>query len=514
MKKLRIKLCAALTLMLSVLLINISAYAKIGDIGFFGGITEGRKLPKTTELILAANSKSTTTAQTDFVYKEVIFLSGKPVVFEGILSVKQSAEIPDNEDFGTFNVTNRVTTSSTTGTDVSIDRNIIFTVNWRREGSQIIKDYEARTWREAITVDGETYTLDQRPSYFNVSIIEDHTAAVTYYRGDISQRAVYTAGDSDTPTTHETYGSFYGYDCAWSNTETHRIDGTVYHGDWQMQYQVRPSVSVSKTLQYTQNEPTAISFEGNYKEVMSNESGLMYDIFVSPPQFFDVPKTGIVSIPSNNVFEQLIAPDLSYLKGHYAESDIKRLFAMQVLEGEPKYYVPNQAITRGQYTTAIVKALKLPLITANTNTKKTKNPPVVMLFPDVLEDDPYYDYIMTAYKAGIAVGRSNGRFYSESTIEREEALVILLRCLGLENLGLDPTPMTFFTDDDQISSWARKELYAAYRIGLIAEDEDGKINPKAQVSKAEAAALINNLINYMRNELKLDYAEHIVDIVF
>lgn len=510
MGKVKLQFSAVLVLLLSIVFFDTSAYAAVGDIGFFGGITEGRRLPKTTELLLAADSKNST-SQTDFIYKEVIFLSGRPVEFEGILSVTQSGEITETESFGTYTKTYRVSASDTTPEGVTLDRNLVFNVNWRREGSQIIQDLEAKTWREAINTGETTFTLDTRQSYFNVSIIEDHTAAVTYYRGDISQRAVYT-GD-DIPTTHDTYGSFYGYSCAWSNTETHRIDGTVYNNDWQMQYQVRPSVSMSKTLQYTQNEPTAISFEGNYKEVMSNESGLFYDIFVSPPQFFALPKSGKASIASNNVFEQLIAPDLSYLKGHYAEDDIKKLFAMQVLGGEPKYYIPSQAITRGQYTTAIVKALKLPIVTVNTG-KNVKNPPVVILFPDVLQDDPYFNYIMTAYKAGIAVGRSNGRFYSEMSIEREEALVILLRCLGLEHLGLDPTPITLFADDDQISGWARRELYAAERIGLISQDADGNINPKAEVSKAEAAALINNLINYMRSELKLDYAEHIVDYVF
>ena len=92
--------------------------------------------------------------------------------------------------------------------------------------------------------------------------------------------------------------------------------------------------------------------------------------------------------------------------------------------------------------------------------------------------------------------------------------MILLRSLGLENLGLDPTPVTLFTDDAQIASWAKREIYAAERIGLISQDADGKINPRANVTKAEAAALINSLISYMRNELQRDYTDHIVNIVF
>jgi len=569
------KVFITLTLLFAVISQNIAVYAASGDIGYFGGITQGRRLPKTTEILLASLEKNNKTTDEDkYTYKEMIFLNGSPVEFEGILTVTQKGKVaapsasggssgggstnvrPPKYFVGATKAFEGVTptvlagkyevtyaVSGSTNAGASISRNIVFEVKWRIEGQQIIKDLDVISWRETINPGvgsaltggaAQTYTLDSDQSYFNISIIEDHTPAVIYYRGDISQRAVYRTSESER-TINEAHGSFYGYDCAWSNTETHRIDGTIYqqaqtstasesesrgldntltrsqtntnpsYSDvWQYQYQVRPSVSVNKTMQYTENEPTAISFEGNYKEVMANESGLFYDLFVTPVQLFDVPKTGGASIPSANIFEQLIAPDLAYLKGHPAESDIKKLFAMQILEGNPKYYVPNQVITRQQYTTAVIKALKLPLASVGKNGK-------VMLFPDVPPNNPDFNYIMTAYVSGIAIGRSNGMFAADASIERQEALVILLRSLGLENLGLDPTPVTLFTDDAQIASWAKRELYAAERIGLIAPDEDGNINPKAQVSKAEASALINGLINYMRTELQLDYTEHIVN---
>ena len=522
----QLKRLSALILAL-VFLSALPTYAKSGDIGYFGGITEGRRLPKTTELLL---SSTKVTDMTEFVYKEIIFLTGRPAEFEGLLNVRYSGSVTDTSDTGTYTVTYQVTASDTTSEGINISRNLTYLVNWRRAGSQIIKDYDVRTWRETITIDGTTYTLDPRQSYQNISIIEDHTAAVTYYRGDVSQRAVYTSADND-QTINEVYGSFYGYDSAWSSTETHRLDGTIYnrrradrrseYADiWQLQYQVRPSVSVYKTLQYTANEPTLISFDGNYKEVLINESGLFYDIFISPHEFsFDSDKTGQANIDSFNVFEQLIAPDLTFLTGHPARADIEKLFAMQVLEGEPKFYVPSQAITRAQFTTALVKALKLPLIVlAEQNTgrgrQRTNTNPTIILFPDVPQTDPSFDYITTAYMAGIARGGSRGMFYADSPIETQEAVAMMVRSLGLVNLSPDPTPMTLFSDDDDIAGWARRELYAAERIGLIAPDSDGNINPKNILSKAEAAALLNHLIEYMRADLVLDYADRIVNITY
>ena len=88
---------------------------------------------------------------------------------------------------------------------------------------------------------------------------------------------------------------------------------------------------------------------------------------------------------------------------------------------------------------------------------------------------------------------------------------MLIRALGLTNLGLDPTPMTSFMDDQQIAPWARREIAAAQRIGIISGDQNGNFRPTANISNAEAAAFINRLIDYMRQDLARDYSEHIVN---
>ncbi|MDR2939313.1 MAG: S-layer homology domain-containing protein, partial [Clostridiales bacterium] len=79
------------------------------------------------------------------------------------------------------------------------------------------------------------------------------------------------------------------------------------------------------------------------------------------------------------------------------------------------------------------------------------------------------------------------------------------------NLGLDPTPITPFVDDSNIVDWAKQEIYAANRIGLISSGTDGRIRPLDSISKAEGAALINRLIDYMRVDMQKDYTENIVN---
>ncbi|MDE6181625.1 MAG: S-layer homology domain-containing protein [Eubacteriales bacterium] len=493
----------ALALILGISIFSTNVYADVGDLGFFGGISEGRKLPKTTEKLIQSTNNKNTKNELKVPYKEVIFLEGEPVEFNGNMTYSLKGSPTDN--VGSYKATYKVQKGDTTTEDANINRNIEYTVNYRKEGSQTIKDYEASKWTETITVDGQAYTLDSKQSKSSISIIEDKTPGVTYYKGDISHRAVYTIDKE--PVVYDISGVIYGYSSAWSSTETQRLNCTVSTPEWQMEFQIRPSVSLDKTLEYSKNEPTAISFDGNYKEIMQNKSGLKYDIYTVPPELYYINRTGSAAIPSFNTFEQLIAPDTSYLKGHFAESDIKKLFAMQILDGEPKFYQPNQAITRGQFTEMLVKAIKLPIEEVNNK----KGATIEIAFSDVMPEREEYPYIMAAFKSGLAVGKNDGKFHIDEPIERQEAIVILLRTLGLEHLGLDPTPITPFVDDKYIASWAKKEIYAANRIGIIAGDSDGKFKPTALMSKAEGAAIINRLIDYMRKDMQTDYTENIVN---
>ena len=499
------------TAVLLLLLNVLPVAAQVGDMGFFGGITEGVRLPKTTEVLLAQNASSSANMQLELAYKEVIFLSGEPVTFEGTINVRPSGSVTDKDSSGSYRVIYTVRGTDTASDDARIARTVTFTVNWRRQNNQVVKDYVATAWTETITAGGQTFTLDWRQSHFDVSILESRSAGVTYYAGDMSMKAVYRG---DSATSHEVAGTIYGYTSAWSHSEVQRLDGRVYTAAWDMQYQVRPSVSVEKALQYSPNEPMAISFPGNYREVMANQSGLQYDITVQPTRFNHVAKTGGASISTYNTFEQLIAPDVSYLKGNFAEADISKLFAMEVLDGDPKFFQPNQQITRGQYVTMLVKALKLPIDTSyqqTSNSRTNKKVAVNVVFPDVMPERADYPYVMAAYTAGLAVGRGNGHFYVDSPIEREEAYVLLVRALGLSSLGPEPTPMTPFSDDASISAWAKKDLYAASRIGLLTGDLQGRVLPHTKISKAEAAAMVNRLVEYMRTGLRNDYSEYIVN---
>ncbi len=488
---------------LAVLTLSNSVYGNFGDIGFFGGISEGRKLPKTTESML-----DIVDADGQFVYKEMILLGKTPYEYSGLITVSETPELTD--ELGSYSYNMRVQDSDTTPEGLSINRNITFNVNYRLQGGTYVKDYEVTNWQEDITTPEGTYVIDNNQSYFGLSLIEDVKPGITYYKGSLSKQLVYlVGGNNDAPMYVSERGDMYGYSSPYSSTETYRINVNVDGADYDLNYQIRPSTTVNKVLNYSENEPTLISFSGNYQEVVTNESGLRYTYLSKPSDMYLVEEEGTSTIRSYNSFEQLMPPNLDYLYGHWAYFDIAKLFSLGVLTGDTSHFVPNQAITRGQFTEMLARAVKLD--TTEYENAGTGRNSVKIVFGDVDERRNNYPEIMSAYDAGLAIGRADGLYYPDANIERQEAIVILIRTIGLENLGLEPTSMTGFLDDSSIADWAKKEVYAAERIGLISGDTNGNFNPTEIISKAEASALTNRLIDYMRYDMQQDYADNIVN---
>jgi len=68
-----------------------------------------------------------------------------------------------------------------------------------------------------------------------------------------------------------------------------------------------------------------------------------------------------------------------------------------------------------------------------------------------------------------------------------------------------------FRDSDDIPRYAKGPVYVAHRIGLVMGDDKGYLRPNEYLTKARAAVIINNFIDYMRNDLRKDYRERIVN---
>ncbi len=88
----------------------------------------------------------------------------------------------------------------------------------------------------------------------------------------------------------------------------------------------------------------------------------------------------------------------------------------------------------------------------------------------------------------------------------------MINTLGLENLAPMPPYATVYTDDMQIAAWAKDQVYVAGEIGLVSGYADGSIRPKAEMTRAEAAALLVKFIDHIRDTITYDYREKILNV--
>jgi hypothetical protein len=95
-------------------------------------------------------------------------------------------------------------------------------------------------------------------------------------------------------------------------------------------------------------------------------------------------------------------------------------------------------------------------------------------------------------------------------LTRTEAVAIIIRALGFDNLAPIPGYRTSFDDDDEIAEWAKDSIYMAKEIGLIEGDGINRFNPNKVMTRAEASTMITRFLKFMERDLQKDYRENII----
>lgn len=509
------KLLKLMSLMIIIVLSasNIEIYARSGDSGFEGGISSGEVEGKTT-----------------YEYKEVVFLTGEPIVFSGTLTIKKTSkqDSATGRQIITSNYTYKLANSEKSGTLTKfISYNTVLTE--KDNGQKIEETGLNGKFTEVINLDGATYNL--RNYDFTKTNITDSKPAVNYLAGNLWGRKTYSIGADEGTVTIDVTGDFYGYDQYWGSVETqvleYMIESETTKGDsvdnWGGKASIRLSNSTAKQIKYVENEPETISFEGGFVQTQYNNSILQYSS--SLPEFDSqgvstdrlIEKSDSLKIEGFPVKTRLLVPSIHHLKGHWAENDIKALYSLEVFKEDSNKFNPQDVMTRAEFADAIVLAAKeVPqdstLVTSRTSrTVKSKKEEILSPFIDVEVESKYFESINNAYKRGIISGRGNEKFAPEDYLTMADAITIIIRALGLEALAPAGGVATPFVDDADIPSYARNHIFVAQRIGLVLGDERGYLKPCEYLTKARAAVVINKVINYMRDDLKKDYRERLVN---
>ena len=137
---------------------------------------------------------------------------------------------------------------------------------------------------------------------------------------------------------------------------------------------------------------------------------------------------------------------------------------------------PNDNMTRAQAARMFYNLLLV------------KDVPVTTTFTDVPADAWYAEAVNTLASLGIIAGIGNNQFAPNRTITRAEFAVIAMR---FANLSADVTnPFSDVSEND----WFYSAVTSAVSYGWIGGYSDGTFRPRATITRAEVATIVNRML--------------------
>lgn len=506
------RIFTTLLILLTLLLLPGVAYAREGICGYEGGISSGEAADKTK-----------------YTYQEVCFITGKPIVFSGDLTIKKSVKKDITSVTYSYSLANAEHKATLTRTAV------FDTTSEKRENGQITESAKKKSFAESIRIDGVTYTLIQPNGYdMTRSNLIDLQPAVNYHSGSLWSKKVYQIGaarDGSTVTV-ECTGDFYGYDQYWGNAECLTLNydilcekGTGNAKDsWGGTAEVKISSTSTEELNYQENKPNEISFSGSYTQSRRNSNILEYTSML--PEFDSkgistdnmIKYKDSLSIETFPAQRKLPTTDAANIRAHWAEKELRIMFGLEAFKAGGVYFEPDDYMSRAEFAYALVQIVKpvpedpaLSTKTVSRTNRKASNEVIVSPFNDVSIGNVYFPQIKEAYERKLLNGNDNDNFRPNGTISRAEAIVAIVRALGFEKMAPTPVAVTSFRDNDIIPSYARNSAYIAQKIGLLKSDSRGRMNPLEKLTKADVAFLLNDLVEYLQDGIRKDYREAIVN---
>lgn len=193
---------------------------------------------------------------------------------------------------------------------------------------------------------------------------------------------------------------------------------------------------------------------------------------------------------SNNVYRAILG-NKSFVdtQNNWAKNDINQLASKFIVEGRTDTtFVPEGAITRGEFATFIVKALGLP------GDKSS-----ALKYRDITLNTPMSAYIGAASKAGIITGYTDGFFRPNNLITREQMSLMIVRAMDYAGKGVTLnsdalTALQRFTDRKKVSKVALDAVAKATQTGVIQGMTATTFVPAGQATRSQAVVMIKRML--------------------
>ncbi len=149
-----------------------------------------------------------------------------------------------------------------------------------------------------------------------------------------------------------------------------------------------------------------------------------------------------------------------------------------------KKFDPEGNLTRGMFVTILCRL-------------DGGTPSVTDKFVDVPSDEWYAPYVGWASSTGLVNGYPGGKFKPEANLSRQEMAAITDRYISYRGITMPRrfTAPAEFADSGKIEDWAKGNMENLRRAGIFNGDRAGKCNPNANITRAETATVVKNLLD-------------------
>ncbi len=183
-------------------------------------------------------------------------------------------------------------------------------------------------------------------------------------------------------------------------------------------------------------------------------------------------------------------PDLPV--DHWAYEAVTFLTDKKVVVGYPDgLYRPDQKVTRGEFSTMVIKALGL----------YEKDTPEIFDYKDTQNHWANRNIQVASYY-GLVKGYPGGYFYPNRDVTRLEALTIILNALSPENINTEQAKhfVSIYKDYSEIPNWALISTGQAQMLGLVynTPGHETTLEPMRPATRGELARFIFNMMEAVK----------------
>ncbi|WP_338553121.1 X2-like carbohydrate binding domain-containing protein [Paenibacillus sp. KS-LC4] len=174
---------------------------------------------------------------------------------------------------------------------------------------------------------------------------------------------------------------------------------------------------------------------------------------------------------------------------HWAKASVNNMGSRLVINGTGnELFSPNKDITRAEFAAIIVRGLGLKLENSAAS------------FTDVQSADWYGSAVQTASAYGLINGFEDGSFRPNDKITREQAMAIIAKAMKITGLK-DTLPavesgelLGRYKDAAKTSAWATAGIADVLQAEIVTGRSDTQLAPKANMTRAEVAVIIERLL--------------------